>query len=271
MVIKKEIKINSSIEKAWQILGHDFAHPYKWASSVNHSEGQGEPIASIECNERACKTTVGNIREKLTTFSDEDFRLAYDITEGLPVFIQTGKNAWSLQQITSQKSLLKVEMEFRFKAWASILAPMMKWKMDQMAQEVVEEFAYYAENGQPHPRKIKAQSKSMSPKSASLRIFYFLAFIIGTFIPLYFVYGFIRESGGVDLGLFIDQLFHNKASSTFSADLLISSFIFWVFIALDKKGKRLPNAFYFIGLNLTIGLSSALPLYLFFRERSRNK
>lgn len=98
--------------------------------------------------------------------------------------------------------------------------------------------------------------------------FYLLAFVVGSLVPLYFIYGFIQESSGVNLPLFMEQLFENKASSTFSADLLICSFIFWAFMIRDKKGKALPNALYFIVLNLTVGLSSALPLYLYFRERS---
>lgn len=269
MVIRKEIDINNSIEEVWQILGHEFAHPYKWASSVHHSEGQGEPIASIECDERACRTVMGDIREKLTDYSDEKHALEYHIIEGLPGFIKTGKNAWSLHEIAPDKARLKINMEFTFEGWARWLAPLMKGKLDRMVQELAEDFAHYAEHGRPHPRKMKAQAKQQSPEKSKLSIFYLLAFLLGTGIPLYFIFGFIRENGGVDLSLFIAQLFANKASATFSADLLICSFIFWGFIAYDKKGKGIPNMLYFIGLNLMIGLSSALPLYLFFRERSR--
>ncbi len=271
MVIRKEIEINSSIQEAWKVLGHDFAHPDRWASSVNHSEGQGTPIASVECDERACQTTMGNLREKLTHYSDEEFSLAYDITEGLPIFIKTGKNAWSLHEVSPEKTLLRMHMEFVFKGWAKILAALMQSKMNQMAQELAEDFAHYVEHGKPHPRKLKAQAKLESPRSVGLRTFYLLAFVVGTFVPLYFVYGFIQESGGVDLPLFVAQLFENKASSTFSSDLLIASFIFWVFMRYDKKGKNLPKMLYFIVLNLSIGLSSALPLYLYFRERAHQK
>jgi hypothetical protein len=271
MVIRKEIEINSSIENAWKVLGHDFAHPSRWASAVNHSEGQGKPIASIECDERACQTTMGRLREKLTHYSDKEFSLGYDITEGLPAFVKSGKNAWSLEKAGPQKTVLHMKMELVFKGWAKILAPLLQPKMSQAAQELGEDFAYYVEHGTPHPRKLKAQAKLEAPRRAGLGTFYLLAFLVGTFVPLYFVYGFIQESGGVNLPLFIAQLFENKASSTFSADLLICSFIFWVFMAYDKRSKNLPGIFYFIVLNLTIGLSSALPLYLYFRERAYQK
>jgi hypothetical protein len=99
------------------------------------------------------------------------------------------------------------------------------------------------------------------------KIIYLISFIIGTVVPFYFIFGFI-EINGLDIVLFIKELFHNKASSTFSSDLLICSFIFWIFMANDKKGRKMPNLFLFIGLNLIIGLSSAMPLYLYFRQKS---
>ena len=50
MVIEKEIIIKNSIENTWKILGYDFAHPYKWASGVNHSEGHGKQLATTQCD-----------------------------------------------------------------------------------------------------------------------------------------------------------------------------------------------------------------------------
>ncbi len=97
--------------------------------------------------------------------------------------------------------------------------------------------------------------------------FYLIAFIIGTIIPCYFIYLFI-EINGLNISLFLTELFQSKASATFSSDLLICSFIIWVFMATDKKDKNIPSLIIFIGLNLFIGLSSALPLYLYYRQKS---
>lgn len=60
---------------------------------------------------------------------------------------------------------------------------------------------------------------------------------------------------------FIAALFVNGAAGGFTADLLISSFAFWVFL-FAQKAPRIPI---YIALNLTIGLSCALPLYFYFR------
>lgn len=266
MVINKQIEIKSSIENVWKILGHDFAYPYKWASNVDHSEGQGKQIASIECDERACQTSMGNIREKITHYSDEKHTVSWDIVEGLPFFISKAKSKWSLSRRSNSITILHIHMEMLLKPWSFFMTPMAKNMFNKLAVNLSEDFAYYAENGKPHPRKLKIMEKKKKPNKA-LPAFYLITFLIGTLTPLYFIANFVTETGGVVLSEFISQLFANHAASTFSSDLLICSFIFWVFMGHDKKNKNLPNILYFITLNLTIGLSSALPLYLYFRQR----
>ena len=40
------------------------------------------------------------------------------------------------------------------------MSPMMRMQMNKLFDEVVEDFKYYVEHdGQPHPRKVKAQRK----------------------------------------------------------------------------------------------------------------
>lgn len=268
MVIKKQIEINNTIENVWQILGHDFAHPHKWASNVNHSEGHGQQIASIKCDERACETSIGNIREKITHYSDDNHSLSWDIVEGLPSFVSKAKSTWSLTKKSENIITLTMQIEIMLKPWALFMAPMVKIMFDKLARQLSEDFSYYAESGKPHPRKVKMLHKNQSDKKG-LSALYFIAFLVGTLTPLYFIIKFIREAGGIQLLVFIDQLFANYAASTFSSDLLICSFIFWIFMVHDKKNRNIPSLLYFITLNLTIGLSSAFPLYLYFREQSK--
>ncbi|TVR76331.1 MAG: SRPBCC family protein [Saprospirales bacterium] len=160
MLIEKEIIINNSIENTWKILGHDFAHPYKWASSVSHSEGHGKPLATTTCDERSCQTKLGDITEKLTHYSDENYHLAYNIVEGLPGMVKTASNDWRLTKIGPEKTQLVVRMKFRFQGiMGYLMQPLIKMKLSKMAMEIVEDFAYYSENGRPHPRKLKAQNQ----------------------------------------------------------------------------------------------------------------
>ena len=97
---------------------------------------------------------------------------------------------------------------------------------------------------------------------------YLIAAIIGALVPLAFFSGFIQENG-VDLPAFVSALFVNGAAGGFSADLLISSFVFWAFMFHQRSRKDVPNPILFIALNLCIGLSCALPAYLYWVESIR--
>lgn len=87
---------------------------------------------------------------------------------------------------------------------------------------------------------------------------YLIGAILGAVVPyVFFIQHFNQH--GVDLVGFINALFVNGAAAGFTADLLITSGIFWVYLV----SKQEPKLWLFILLNLTIGLSCALPAYLY--------
>ncbi len=90
--------------------------------------------------------------------------------------------------------------------------------------------------------------------------------IVGAVIPYVFFFQFIKVEG-LNIPLFINSLFVNGAAGGFSADLLLSSFIFWLFMFQQLRKDNNPKPYLFIVLNLTIGLSCALPAYLYAREK----
>lgn len=106
-------------------------------------------------------------------------------------------------------------------------------------------------------------------KETNMKKIYLFAAIIGAVIPCFFFLKFIQLNG-VNLPDFISALFVNGAAGGFSADLLISSFVFWVFMFQQRKMNNAPKPWLFIALNLGIGLSCALPAYLYAIETSHN-
>jgi Polyketide cyclase / dehydrase and lipid transport len=166
MVIEKEIIIKKNKQDTWKVLGHEFAHPYRWASSVNHSEGHGVAVESTTCDERSCQTTMGNIREKLTHFSDAETHLSYLITEGMPSFVAKAGNDWKLTAVNANTTKLSIKMTVEMKGFlGALMQPLIRFQMNKVAQVLAEDFAYYVENGKPHPRKIKAQKKMRTLKT----------------------------------------------------------------------------------------------------------
>ncbi|MFK7915216.1 MAG: DUF2834 domain-containing protein [Pseudomonadales bacterium] len=92
-----------------------------------------------------------------------------------------------------------------------------------------------------------------------MRTAYLLLAIIGALVPMAFFAGFFADQG-VSLPGFASALFVNGAAGGFAADLLITSLVFWIAMFARPGG---PSPWLFIALNLCIGLSCALPAYLF--------
>ncbi|MDG2176161.1 MAG: DUF2834 domain-containing protein [Gammaproteobacteria bacterium] len=95
---------------------------------------------------------------------------------------------------------------------------------------------------------------------------YLVLTILGAIVPYLFFFQFIQTEG-IDVAAFSAAMFVNGAAGGISADLLLSSFIFWVFMFQQLRKKGSPKPYAFIVLNLFIGLSCALPAYLYVRER----
>lgn len=101
----------------------------------------------------------------------------------------------------------------------------------------------------------------------NIKTVYLVLALIGAVVPyVFFVQHF--NSAGFDLLIFIDAVFANPAAGGFTADLLISSLAFWILMIARRRNGSGPNPVFFILLNVTIGLSCALPAYLYANERA---
>lgn len=92
-----------------------------------------------------------------------------------------------------------------------------------------------------------------------MKTLYLLLAIVGAVAPYLFFFQHFAVYG-LDVSVFLQSLFANGAAAGFTADLLISSFVFWLYIFSHREG---PSPWLFVVLNLTIGLSCALPAYLY--------
>jgi len=97
------------------------------------------------------------------------------------------------------------------------------------------------------------------------RTLYLVLAILGGILPCIF---FIRHFGAASFNIadFLRAVFANPAAGGFTVDLVISSFVFWVLMFQRRQSGIGPAPFLYIALNLTIGLSCALPAYLYASE-----
>ena len=95
---------------------------------------------------------------------------------------------------------------------------------------------------------------------------YLLMAIVGTVVPYFF---FVQHFNVAGFGVseFVSGVFATPAASGFSADLLITSCVFWVYMVF--AGNDAPVPWPFILRNLLVGLSCAIPAYLYWCERKK--
>ncbi|MDZ7670128.1 MAG: DUF2834 domain-containing protein [Gammaproteobacteria bacterium] len=88
--------------------------------------------------------------------------------------------------------------------------------------------------------------------------------VVGAVVPYVFFLQHIAAAGP-DPVSFAAAAFATLVGGGVAADLLVSSLVFWVYLFAAGEGAR---AAWLIPVNLLIGLSCALPLYLYVRARA---
>ena len=101
-----------------------------------------------------------------------------------------------------------------------------------------------------------------------MKAVYLALAIVGAVVPYVF---FVQQMQltGLGFGEFVAAAFANPVATGFASDLFISSFIFWIVIFRRRSSGKGPKATLFVVLNLLIGLSCALPAYLYADEKAR--
>ena len=100
----------------------------------------------------------------------------------------------------------------------------------------------------------------MKPKSIYLALC-----IVGAIVPYAVVLPCVRAHG-LDMGLIVRELFANRVSASFVADVILSSVAFWAFVAIEGRRAAVRRLWIPVAANVVVGLSLGLPLFLYMRE-----
>ena len=99
----------------------------------------------------------------------------------------------------------------------------------------------------------------------NMKTVYLLLAVAGTIIPYaFFLQHF--QSSGFNIIAFARAVFANGAAGGFAVDLVISSLAFWIVMVRAYRKGAGPGPGLFVILNLLVGLSCALPAWLYARE-----
>ncbi|KYC43527.1 hypothetical protein WA1_10720 [Scytonema hofmannii PCC 7110] len=99
-----------------------------------------------------------------------------------------------------------------------------------------------------------------------LKTAYFILCVLGTILPLSQFVPFLLENG-LDLRLFLEQLFANRISAFFAMDMFVSAIILLVFVFQEGSRLKMKNLWIYVASTLLVGVSLGLPLFLLIRQR----
>lgn len=102
-------------------------------------------------------------------------------------------------------------------------------------------------------------------KQMTIKNLYLALAVIGTLVPWLFFGSFFAQHG-LDIPLFAQSLFANGAAGGFSADVLIALPVFWLWSWRDAARHTVAHWWLIFPASFCVGLSLALPLYLYLRE-----
>ena len=162
ITIKEDITISKNIERVWEICALDFQHIDRWDANVKQSIPSENQHLEANVGGRICYQYSGaKTVEKLTEYDEKNNTFTYAITEGLPGFVINAHNRWELARtdINETKLTMKVSIELKG-IFGSLMSGMMKHQMSKILRSAQEELKHFIENGSPHPRKQKKQSKT---------------------------------------------------------------------------------------------------------------
>ena len=97
--------------------------------------------------------------------------------------------------------------------------------------------------------------------------FFLILAIIGFIVPYYFFLQLPAERG-FNLPSLILPFFANNFMKGAGMDLTISVIVFWTFMFIEANKLQMKNPWVYVLATLLVGLSFALPLFLYFRERN---
>ena len=108
--ITKEVRIDASKEKVWEILA-DWGAVSNWAPTILESHSTTEATGGVGA-ERACEhEKMGHIEERVGAWH-EGSSLSYDVIKGLPFPMKSLNNTWSVSA-DGDGAVVTLTMDFR--------------------------------------------------------------------------------------------------------------------------------------------------------------
>lgn len=159
MELRAAVTINAPAHAAWEVVGERFGQIGEWATPIIASSLEGEPsLGAI----RICQVArfgpfrAGVIHEQLVDFDPAAMTLSYKSTAGLPAFVRSAVNNWSVHPDSAATCIVRTHATLELRGPVRLLSFFVTRKLQAEAARVLDELRHQVEYGRPHPRKLAA-------------------------------------------------------------------------------------------------------------------
>ena len=158
MKFTKQISINASAEKVWDILGRDFANIGVWSTAVSHSVANDKlaPVNNSPVGGRLCDTRFGKISEEFTAYDETQKTFSFKGVFDSKLF-KNLTNTVNLTSIDENTTEVKITPEIELSWIGTLMSPMIKMQLNKALDQLLDDLKYYVENGKPSPSKLASQ------------------------------------------------------------------------------------------------------------------
>jgi multisubunit Na+/H+ antiporter MnhB subunit len=98
-----------------------------------------------------------------------------------------------------------------------------------------------------------------------LKTIYLILCVLGALLPLSIFVLWVIENG-LDLPLFVQELFSTKIGGFFGMDVIVSATVLFILIFSEGKRLKMTKLWLPVIATLGVGVSLGLPLYLYMRQ-----
>jgi Terpene cyclase DEP1 len=97
------------------------------------------------------------------------------------------------------------------------------------------------------------------------KMIYLALCFLGALLPYWQFVPWLAEHG-MNVSLFVHELFANRISAFFGMDVLVSAVVLIAFMRLESAQLVIPRRWLPVLALITVGVSLALPMFLYMRE-----
>ena len=162
MEFKKNLNINATADRVWDVVAHDFDRVGMWSSAVDSSRPNIDAAVphGATVGGRICATPgFGDLRETFTEYSEENKQFTF-VVSGMPSFITLAQNTVQVRSTDPDGASVSLHIQMETNALGKVMGPMFAIKLKTTLNTFLDELKVYIENDEVSSKKRKQLAKA---------------------------------------------------------------------------------------------------------------